>query len=190
MIATLEEIKSLLGIEAADTSLDVKLTAQMLPVQSYILKKCRTSFASNYLRHISSTIVFDASGKTITDASGGFIDLSKLGSASDVAVTYSLYNNKNFTTSDVSDTVITVDEVVIDENSNNEYEVIIRAVLYPEGLKNIFASMCYSKLNPTLGTAIKSKKLEEFTVTYATENKVDGFNQTDILALNEYRVLG
>ena len=112
----------------------------------------------------------------------------------DVCVTYSLHNNKNFTVASgtpITETEIVVDEDIVEEVNTEGYAVTVRRVVYPEGLKDIFSNMINTKIlmGEIKGGLVKSKKLETFSVTFATENMAAGYLKSDWEALNTYRKL-
>lgn len=195
MIATLEEVKALLGITG--TEQDAQITALMSAVQSEIIRYTKNSFASDspLQNFTSDTIYFSSSDNKIKDDSGGIVDNSKLTGSENIVVTYSLMNNKHFTVKSISDTEIEVDEVVIEESNIDNINIVIRTVLFPEDLKATFTSMINSKLNPTsIGNGVvSSKKLEGFQVDFDTggsgsDAKIkNGFLMSDYKALDKYK---
>jgi len=181
MIATLAEIKSILGL--IDTSLDVRIQALMPIVQNRIIEYCKNTFAKNDIVYTSDSIYFVSADKEILDDTGLFITDGLLENAKDVCVTYSLHNNYNFTivADSVTETVLEVDEDIVEEPNDDGYPVTVRRVEYPIGLKDIFSNMINTKIltGEIAGGLVKSKKLETFSVTFATENMSGGYLKSD-----------
>lgn len=190
MIATLAEVKSILGI--TNTSLDVRIQALMPIVQNRIIEYCKNTFAMNDIVYTSDSIYFVNTDSKIKDDAGLFITDGLLKNAADVCITYSLHNNRNFTVNTettVTETVITVDEEIVEEPNDDDYAVTVRRVEYPYGLKDIFSNMINTKIlmDEISGGLVKSKKLETFSVTFATENMAAGYLKSDWEALSTYR---
>ena len=179
MIATLAEIKAILGISG--TGSDTQITALMPNVQRFIIDYCNNDF-SNSLYHNSITVTFTASSSKIEDLEG---DVSDLEGSTNISVDGSYFNNNNYTVSTLADTEIVVDETLIDED--NGRSIVIRTVVYPESLKNTYASMINTKIIIGGSVGIKSKKLETFSVEYSTSNMAGGYLKSDLQSLNEYR---
>jgi hypothetical protein len=190
MIATLAEIKSILGI--SDASLDSRIQALMPYVQGDIIDYCKNDFAISTANWTSDTLYFENSSKKIIDDSGTMITDGLLENATDIVVTHSLHNNKNFTVDSetaITETEIVVDENIVEEPNDDGYVVTVRGVSYPDGLKLIYASMINTKIlmDNMSGGLISSKKLETFCVTYHSEDFEGGYAKIDLQALKKYR---
>lgn len=190
MIATLAEVKSILGI--SDSTQDARIESLMLPIQNRILEYCKNDFAQDDYVYTSDTIYFTSSSKKIQDDSGLFVSDGLLLGSKNICVTHSLHNNKNYTVNGtITEVLIVVDETVVEEANTEGYSVTIRRVNYPEGLKEIFANMINTKIivDDIAGGVVKSKKLESFSVTFNTENMYGGYLKSDWEALSKYRKL-
>ena len=187
MITTMAEVKEILRIAESVTTYDSFITKLIPIVQAFVIKTCRNNFVNENIKH-SETIVFDSANKTMTDSGGGFVEEYFVGST-DVCVSWSYHNNGNFTVKSgtpITDTVITVDESLIAEDT--DIVCIIRAVQYPEDLKLTVANMVYSQLSDDNKRGISSKKFESFSVSYAS-GAVDesGYMKSDLKALKKHR---
>ena len=183
MIATLAEIKAILGITG--TGSDTQITALMPIVQADILDYCNNDFSSCKLTYTASDITFTLSTLKIESLTGGITADSFMEGSTDIVVYNSLFNDYHYTVATIADTYFTVDESITDEDS--ERSITIKTVFYPTALKSIFASMITTKINVNNTGGIKSKKLETFSVTYSTEDMSGGYLKTDLQSLTKYR---
>lgn len=192
MIATLDEIKELLGLTGSEY--DAQIQAYMPLVQDFIIEFCKNDFASGGLNHTSGTTSFVKADKKIVDEEGTFASDPDLRGSKDIVVSYSLKNNGNFTISpavEITDTEIVVDEALIDEANEDGFPITIRAVEYPKALKIPYANMIWFKVK-TSGSGvgaggIKSKKLDSFSVEYSTENMQNGYLKTHLQELAPFK---
>lgn len=193
MIATLSEIKILLGI--SDTSKDTLIQANMPIVENFICSFCKNDFIeyntlapgspriyiqSDKLKFVNSTNSLDR-----TDTS---IDLTdyKLAVGNNLRV-YDSYNNNNvFNISSISASSIVFNSVntVIDED-NSEYITLARAV-YPEELKRIFSVMINYNLNKNNLSGLESETILGYSYKKGPTNN-SGYPDSMINDLYNYR---
>lgn len=190
MIATVDEIKSILGI--TDAAYDARIGVFMPLVQDDIIEITNNDFASKFLNHTSASTYFEETDSKIKNASDVFTSEPDLSDSKNIVVSYSLKNSKHFTITSVGDNEIVVDEAVIDESNDDGYNVTIRTVIFPEGLKATYANLIWFKINNTGVNAvnsgnISSKKLNDFSVSYDTEKYYKGYLKSDLEALNKYK---
>lgn len=184
MIATVSEVKEILRISADDVSTDDYIAAQIPIVQDFILDFTNNRFA-NMRVVLISTAQFSGNEITVPE---GLVESMFVGST-DIVVVGSYHNDNHFTVdSDVAitDTVITVEEDLIDEDTDNS--LWIAAVNWPKALKQTLSNMVYSQMNEDVKKGIQSKTFETFTVTY-NGGQVDasGYMKNDLRALHKYR---
>lgn len=164
MIATLAEIKTLLGI--TDTSKDTLITMLLPIVENEIHNQCNYHFIKNdeTVNVETANITFDESTKKITDTGNGFEDFK---SDMTIKIFGSLYNNGIFQIDEVAEdySYITVNETVVTEDSGNSIKIY--RVLYPDELKLIQSSMINYKI--TKGKpGISSETFSKYSVSYDT----------------------
>lgn len=181
MIATLTEIKTLLGI--SDTTYDAILQVYMPIVQAKIITLTNNAFLSNKA-HSSDTISFDT--HTATDSEGGFVDDSYLSAAVNIRVDGSKYNDGYYTVSSVADGAIVVSETFTTETAENT--VTINQVNFPEGLKIVFAQMCWYSANSAKDTGVISEALGGYSVTYDKTAGMGGYPKSISDGLKPYTI--
>ena len=134
MIATLAEIKTLLGI--TDTSKDAQITALIPMVENDVLQYCNNSFESAFATWGGSVTPTQA-GSVYTFVGTAFL-ASLITSGDYIHVTGTLRNDGYYHVTNITDTVITVDSPMINEPA---ITASIAAVEIPAGLKIYFAKM-------------------------------------------------
>lgn len=176
MIITLEEVKTLLQITNTDSD---SLIIQLIPlVLTDVLEITNNYFLDTNIRYNSNTISFSSTVVsstpiyTIQDSNSMFIT-EYLEKATDINITGSKYNDGNYSVDSVTSNSITLNSnyntSLTTESSGND--VYITRVNYPKSIKLILANMIKYRMQKNLGDGIKSKKIDDYSVTYDSINK-------------------
>jgi hypothetical protein len=201
MIATITEIKNIIGIDLSDTSLDSRMTALMPILEEQVHDICKNHFIrdiditeSKYLG--ADTISFDSTTSKILDSGNS---LSTFIAGNTIKVFGSLENDGIFYVSTVSGTG---DYLTIDTTYNSitteaaGQSVSIYKLWYPKPLKFAFAEMLnyiLSEDKNKINAGIQSEKVDDYSVSYGggsnqgTIDKMYGYPTAVLDSLRPYR---
>jgi|WetSurSiteA1Bulk_404760.scaffolds.fasta_scaffold80148_1 hypothetical protein len=199
MIATITEIKNIIGIDLSDTSLDSRITALMPIVEEQIHDICKNHFVrdidiieSKYLG--ADTISFDSSTSKILDSGNS---LGTFIAGNSIKVFGSLENDGIYYVSTVSGTgaYLTIDTTynsITTEAAGQS--VSIYKLWYPKPLKFAFAGMLnyiLSEDKNKINVGIQSEKVDDYSVSYngpSSNNVMNyGYPLSIITSLGPYR---
>ena len=149
MIATLAEVKSLLGY--TDTTHDAMITELMPIVQNQIIRYCHNNFVNRTFEFVGE-LTFVQDGIAYDVIQGDFVDLPF---QNDIHVSTSELDMPQlifgfYTVTSKTDTEITLD--TIGAIFNEETTARIMNVRYPDGLKSPFYMMIGYTINQNIGT--------------------------------------
>ncbi|MBU1095831.1 MAG: hypothetical protein KKB34_05055 [Bacteroidetes bacterium] len=142
-IASIDEIKELIQIPTADTSLDALITKLISIVQDFVIRRIN-NFAVPYVFTESYNISFVSADKSINDENSGLAQFG-LAVGNDILVQGSVQNNKVFTIATISESKITVNETIIDEEAGTR--VIIQKLEFTEDIKLAVSDYILYRLN-------------------------------------------
>jgi hypothetical protein len=178
MIATLTEVKTILGITTTDK--DVHFTGLMPVVQDDIIQYLNNYFLID-VYYDSRTISFSAS--SILDSANGFISNGLING--NVYVSGTRYNNGLYTVSNVTAGTLTVGETLITESAGDKVRITV--VQFPQSLKKAFADMLSWSVNQTQDIyGIKTETLPDgYKIEYDTT--LVGYPKSVVSQLNRWR---
>jgi hypothetical protein len=169
MIATLDEIKSILSI--ADATHDAFITLMIPNIQEEIVNYCRNRFTNQTFGVYSCSLEFVSDSVAQDYILGDFTDIPFQAGA-EIYIKGTKLNDGYYTISSKTDDRITVTAIgtMIDEtiDSLSEY-VYINQTKYSSVLKLAMAYMIQSKID-SYPNNIQSEKMGEYSVSYATPN--------------------
>ena len=179
MITTSTEVKARLGIIA--TTYDTRISALIDECELEFIHETQNKFFNPYIIYQSSETVFAASAKTITCANAEFTDTDEEFLAGWYFVTGSVHNNGWHQVASVAETVLTLADSPVDEDSGKF--ITIRKADFPDQLKSIIADMIGEKLTKE-GDAmgIRSESLGSHSITYE-----DGYSSSLSKRINKYK---
>lgn len=183
MIATLAEIKTLLGI--SDTTKDAQITALIPLVEDDLLTYCNNTFESKIATWGGSLTPTQA-GTVYTFVGVGFSD-SLIVSGDYIRVSGTLRNDGYYHVTNVTDTVITVDTATINEP---EVSAHIAAIEIPAALKIYFSKMIGWNLYNFKSGGMSSESIGNYSYSMKDGGTGDAGYPADILkGLDRWRLL-
>lgn len=191
MIATLSEIKTLLGISG--TTQDAKIKLNMPIVENFICSFCKNDFVeyahttpsyprvciqSNELEFTNNTNSLDSTTLDFTDY--------RIAAGDNLRVYGSFHNEKVFTISSITANSIVFEDVntVKDENYS-DYLTVVR-VIYPEDLKKAYAFMINYNIKADSYKGLQSETILGYSYTLSPNNKTS-YPDSVISELYNYR---
>jgi hypothetical protein len=180
MIATLAEIKTLLGISVSTH--DARIQALIPLVEEDVCDHCRDDFLSVKYGSLaiieSGTLVFNNSANTITCN-----DTTDFAINDDIRIYNTVRNDGPYRISNVSSNVLTIDSVysLVDETVS----AFLIKVEYPKALKRVFANMINYNIKDKFDKAVKTEKIDDYS--YTLSDNVEGYPNSIVNNLNGYR---
>lgn len=196
MIATLAEIKTLLGITAS--TYDTQIKANIPIIEQAICDYCnndftdtRQSYRMGYILAVytyRSTLSFVASTNSINDSASGLTGLNfKAGDS--VRVYNSIHNDQIFTIKTVAAGSIVFEDIDTVVNESAGTSILMARLLWPKPLKNVVADMVRFKVISKINPVLKSESIDDYSYTANTDEFANGFPKTLMQSLNKYRCL-
>jgi hypothetical protein len=176
---TLAETKTLLQI--SDTSQDTFITFNIPNIINSVCDHCKNHFLDEniYIKSENVTFANADNSITITDFDDEFI-------AGDYIRIYESARNNGYALIDsIDDTKLVVSGIeIIDETV--ESNIIIFRSSYPKSLK-LSAAKMLNFLIKNQDPFIKSEKIDDYSVTFAENEMVDGFPKNIMSAFSRFR---
>lgn len=198
MIATLTEIKALLGITG--TTYDTQIKAYIPVVEEAICGHCRNDFIDyrpNGYTGINevtvyanrATLSFVHSTNSVNDSASGLAGLSfKVGDS--VRIYNSLHNNQIFTIKTVAAGSIVFEDINIVNDEAAGFMVLMVRLAWPMALKDTVANMVKFKLDKKINMAVKSESFDDYSYTTASQGEyINGFPKSIMAGLVDYKCL-
>ena len=176
MIATLAEVKSILGISV--NTQDTQLAAIMPCVQRDILDYLNQDFRNTAYLSIGKTISF--STVTISDSGSGFTTAGFV--PGNIVIEGSKYNDGYYTVTNVTAGALTISESLVTELAGSE--VTITKCVYPPSLKIPFSFLSKAVIDSGLIPEFKSETLPD---GYRIDFGIGGYPQHIVAMLDKYR---
>jgi hypothetical protein len=193
MIATLNEIKTFLDITGS--SQDSKIQLNMPIVENFICGFCKDDFVEYTNRVPSSPRILIQSAElafvnSTNSLDSSTVDLSnyRLATGDNVKVYGSYHNDKVFTISSIASGSIVFDSVNTVKDEDYGENLIIVRIIYPEGLKKVYAFMINFNINKDNLKGLKSETILGYSYTLSSNNK-SGYPDSAIGELFNYRKL-
>lgn len=198
MIATLAEIKTLLGISGTTYDTQIKLN---IPIaEEAICGHCnnefldtKNSYRLGYILAVyayKSTLSFVASTNSINDSASGLAGLNfKAGDS--VRVYNSIHNDQIFSIKTVAAGSIVFEDIdtVKDESATNE-SILMARLAWPKSFKGILSKMIKYCIDNKINTGVKSESFDDYSYTnFDSSEYSNGFPKTIMNSLNNYRCL-
>lgn len=161
-IATLTDIKNILQITGSEK--DSTITALLPVVQEFIVNQTNNDFSTELVYVSGTSLLFDAETKTITDEVSSDFITEGFKAGMDICVTNSLFNDGHYSIATVEANKLTLNESVIDEDSNQW--IMISLVRFPKSLKLLAAQIISIVLNKALMNGISSESLGDWSTSY------------------------
>lgn len=182
MIITLDKAKQLLGIN--DTSKDFEIEEKLKGLEITIRNLTNNKFLDIRVRS-NRKLTFDSDSKTITG--DNFIKLG-FRQGDSVDIDDCLLNKGIFTAVAVTDSSITVNEDILDE----EYTSLITKIVYPYDIvQGVIKLINYDfKMSDKIG--VKQESISRYSVTYYDLNStesIEGYPAALMKFLNKYKKL-
>lgn len=195
MIATLTEIKNILGMNLGDTTNDSRITVLGNIIEEEIHDICKNHFIRDididnekYLG--SNTISFESSTNKILDSSN---NLDRFIVGNTIKVRGSLENDGIYyiKTVDAGGAFLTIDTDYgsIEDEAVGEY-VGIYKLWYPKSLKFPYAVMVNYKLSKDslkIDKGIQNEKVDDYSVSFGIAKRYYGYPSSIINMLTPYR---
>lgn len=179
MITTLAEVKARLDITSTDY--DARISALLDEAELEFIEETQNRFFNPFIKYQSSEVVFDSSDKTITCSNADFTDASEKFTAGWYFVTGSVHNNGFKEVASVAETVLTLVDNPVDEDSGRL--ITIRKCDFPNELKSVIADMIGEQLTRSgSDVGIISESLGSHSVTYS-----DGYSKRLQKKINKYK---
>lgn len=193
MIATLSEIKTLLGISVS--TYDTRITANMPIVENFICKFCNNDFVEYTNRTPSIPRVLIQSDEiefvnSTNSLDSSTVDLStyRLIEGDNLRVYGSYHNNKVFTIDTIASGSIVFEDVnTVNDEDYGDY-ITLAKVLYPEELKKLYAVMINYNIRDDNLKGLKSETILGYSYTLSDTN-LSGYPDSMIKELYNYRKL-
>ena len=181
MITTSVEVKARLGI--TETTYDTRISSLIDECELEFIHETQNKFLNPFVKYQSSETVFDAGAKTITCTNAEFTDADEEFIAGWYFVTGSVHNDGWHEVASVAETVLTLVDSPVDEDSGNF--ITIQKADFPDQLKTIIADMIGEKLTKD-GNAmgIRSESIGSHSITYE-----DGYSSSLNKKINRYKKL-
>lgn len=185
MIVTLDKAKAYLGIDADDTSQDEALTFRLRALESAIRARTNNKFQETRIRCSWPVLLFSESTKSITGEGFFLTQGFRVGNLIEIS---SLQNSGLYTVKTVSDSQMTVEEDLVDEE---DAALITRVVYPPDVQQGVLDLMKYDRdMRPKAG--IKSETISRHSVTYydmTAAESMDGYPVSMLGFLDKYKKL-
>lgn len=194
MIATLSEIKTLLGITTSAS--DTRINAYIPTIEQDICEICNNDFLditnTSYIgKHLTvytykSTLSFSSTDNSINDSESKFLDNNfKIGDS--VRIYFTKHNNQIFTIKTVVAGKVVFEDIdtVVTETSSSQSSFMMVRLAWPRPLKKIVADMikfCISKNDMSL----KSENFGNYSYTN-TDKFINGYPENIVQKLYRYR---
>lgn len=191
MIATLAEIKTLLGISG--TTKDNVITANIPIVENYICNYCKDDFVEYTNRIPSTPRVYLQSNEvqfvnSTNSLDSSTVDLStyRWVAGDNLRIYGSYHNEKVLTISSVASGSIVFDSTntVTDENYGDTLTIV--RVVYPEDLKKVYSFMINYNINKDNLKGLESEKILGYSYKLSATN-YSGYPDSAMNELNTYR---
>lgn len=195
MIATLTEIKALLGITVS--TYDTQIKAIIPIVENAISDYCNNDFLDvkqsyklGYILAVytyKATLSFVASTNSINDSGSGLTGLNfKIGDS--VRVYNSIHNDQIFTIKTVAAGSIVFEDIDTVVNESAGSSILMARLFWPKTLKSVVADMIKFKINKKINPAVKSESIDDYSYTNIDEF-THGFPKSLMQSCNTFRCL-
>lgn len=182
MIATLSEIKALLGITS--TTNDTRIESNIPLIEQAICNHCRNDFIDKrngvFTVKVYGTITVSESAKTIElPTSHDFI------AGDDIRIYGSIRNDGAYRIDSVNSNTLTIDSVY--SLKDDESVALVLKVNYPIDLKTIVANIVSYNINDKIDKTMKTEKIDDYS--YTMSDNINGYPSSLTNGLNNYRKL-
>lgn len=195
MIATLTEIKALLGITVS--TYDTQIKANIPIIEQAICDYCNNDFldvVSSYKRGYilavytyKATLSFVASTNSINDSGSSLAGLNfKAGDS--VRVYNSIHNDQIYTIKTVAAGSIVFEDVDTVKDEAAGSSILMARLLWPKTLKSVVADMVKFKINKKINPAVKSESIDDYSYVNIDEF-THGFPKSLMQSCNTFRCL-
>jgi len=185
-IITLAEYKTLMGISDVDATRDARITALIPQVEQEIVEYCGNQFTVAGVSFTGDFTPTVAVGPvyTLVCTDGGISDVS-FATGDTILLNGTVRNDGRFTTTNFSDTVITVSEALVAES---EISASVTLVQWPTGLKIYAARMIAYQLAHMGDAGVTSESIKSYSYSRANGGSGDaGYPQEILRGLDRWR---
>lgn len=196
MIATLTEIKALLGITVS--TYDTQINAYIPIIEKVICNHCKNDFIDYHTNKFTgrnetrvyiykNTLSFVASSNTMADSASSLAG-SGFKAGDSVRVYNSVNNDNIFTIKTVAAGSIAFETINAVKDEAAGTNIIMVRLAWPEDLKDVVASMIKFKLDKKVNVGLKSESFDDYSYTTAGQNEyIKGYPKSIMNGLNDYR---
>jgi len=198
LIATLTEIKALLGISVS--TYDTQIKSYIPVVEEVICGHCRNDFIDyrpNGYTGINevtvyanrATLSFVASTNSVNDSASGLAGLNfKVGDS--VRVYNSLHNNQIFTIKTVAAGSIVFEDIDTVKDEAAGFMVLMVRLNWPRALKDTVANMIKFKLDKKINMAVKAESFDDYSYSTTDQKEyINGYPKSIMSNLKDYKCL-
>jgi len=198
LIATLTEIKALLGITA--TTYDTQIKSYIPVVEEAICGHCRNDFVdykANVYTGINEIVVYASkatlsfvkSTNSMNDSDSGLAGLNfKAGDS--VRVYNSIHNDQIFTIKTVAAGSIVFEDVDTVNDEAAGTSILVVRLAWPKDLKDVVANMIKFKLDKKVNMALKSETFNDYSYTTADQKEyINGYPRSIMAGLKNYKCM-
>lgn len=186
MLITIDEVRSILLMDATDTTKDNQISTLIPLVQAYILDECDVrQFMDTRIQITASTLSF--AGETILDSESQFIE-ALFADELEILVENSLYNDGVYTIKEAAAGVLTIDFSELESASFNVEPagemITITRIILPLTLKRTAAKMIAFDMNKSIAKGLTSETISKYSASFGSDYPASISRE-----LNSYRSL-
>lgn len=186
MLLTLAGYKTIYGI--SDNSQDAQISAYLPMIEAEIVEYCNNEFLNKDITFSGAFVPTVSAGPvyTLVCALGGISDVS-FASGDQFKLSGTVRNNGRLTSTNFSDTVITVSDELVGED---EVDATVTLIQYPAGLKMYAARMVAYQLAHGNDAGLTSESIKSYSYSRASGGSGDAGYPMEILkGLDKWRLI-
>lgn len=179
-LLTLAEYKLIFGITDTDATRDARINAYLPMIEAEIVNHCNNEFLNSDVTFSGSIVATVSSGPVYTlVCSAGGISAAGFSSGDQIKLSGTVRNDGRLTTTTISDTVITVNDILVAESA---VESKVTLIQYPAGLKMYAARMVAYQLAHGNDAGIQSETIKSYSYSRAAGGLSDAGYPLEILS--------
>lgn len=182
MIATLAEIKAILGI--SDNSKDTQINTLIPMVESDLIVYCNNLFLDTDIRFSGSCSITKISTTYKIECAGGGMDLTGFAIGDTILLQGSLRNDKYYTISGINANYIQVSESVVAESAR---DMQLTLTSFPSALKIYISKMISYQMNHANDSGITSESIGNYSYSRGSNSGDAGYPSEILKALDKWR---
>jgi len=183
MIATLAEIKTLLGISGSTQ--DAQIAALIPIVEADLIEHCNNDFLNDSVQFLGDCTITAAGGVYKIECADGGMDAEGFAVADPVYLDGSVRNDNYYTVKTIAAGYIEVNEATVAESTATAMTVTL--VTIPAALKIYFARMISWQLNHANDAGMQSENIGNYSYSMAKTSSDAGYPADILRGLDKWR---